>query len=96
MMTSEDFRKWMNDRKYNQSQTADILRVSQSQISRWVTGKTEIPGPVEVVLDLERGMRAFLIDFPAGAESGKVRDARSRCQAVYESILIDPAIPLKY
>jgi transcriptional regulator with XRE-family HTH domain len=93
MMTNDDFRTWMQKRGYNQSQVADILRVSQSQVSRWLSGQSEIPGPVEVVLSIERGMRAFLPDFPGGSDSEQVRDALARCQAVFEMILVDPAIP---
>jgi transcriptional regulator with XRE-family HTH domain len=95
-MTKDDLRKWMDTRGYNQMQVADILCVAQSQVSRWLSGQTEIPGPVGVVLGLERGMRAYLVDLPVGSDADDIRNAWARCQAIYESFLVDPAIPPKY
>lgn len=89
-MTKDDLKMWMQDRGYNQLQVANILRVAQSQVSRWLSGQTEIPGPVGVVLDIERGMRTYLFDLPDGSDADTVRDARARCQAIYESFLVDP------
>lgn len=95
-MRNDELKRWMDDRGYNQLQVADLLRVSQSQVSRWLNGNTEIPGPVCVVIDIERGMRSYLMDLPEGSDADVVRDARARCQSVYETILVDPAIPPEY
>ena len=96
MMTKEDFREWMKGRGYNQTQVADILRVSQSQVSRWLSGRSEIPGPVEVLLSIEKAMRRSLVDLPDGASVEEVRNARVHCSVVYEMFLLDPAIPPDY
>jgi transcriptional regulator with XRE-family HTH domain len=49
-MTPEQFKDLQAAAGWTNAKIADRLRVSEPTVERWRTGKTRIPGPVELLL----------------------------------------------
>jgi predicted transcriptional regulator len=45
-MTPTELRQALDELEMDQSQAAGYLRVTQSAVSRWLTGARPIPGPI--------------------------------------------------
>lgn len=52
-MNSTDLKKYMLKNKLSQRTLAKLLSVEESQISRWVTGRTSISRAWQVLIDLK-------------------------------------------
>ena len=52
-MTNTDLKKYMIKNKLSQRALAKLLNVEESQISRWVTGRSSISRAWQVLIDLK-------------------------------------------
>ena len=52
-MTNTDLKKYMIKNKLSQRALANLLSVEESQISRWITGRTSISRAWQVLIDLK-------------------------------------------
>jgi hypothetical protein len=51
-MKADQFRAAMKALDYNETEIAQVLRVSARAVARWASGEREVPGPVAALLTL--------------------------------------------
>jgi hypothetical protein len=55
-----------------------------------MSGQSEIPGPIEVIVGIESGLYPHLMELPDGSDGDAVRNAWARSQVIFEQFFIDP------